>query len=103
MSQLQMPMNMTGRMTKMKTNKIIFIYQNLHDIISFIKLHKIKHGPFNKARHYIKPMGHMCEIYDIDHLALLNLGHGDSFVIVKSNERVVSYPGQHKAIVIGGE
>lgn len=85
----------------MKTNKIIFIYQNLHGILDFIKQHKIKHGPMNKVLHYSRMHGHACEIYEVEHLAMLNLSFGDSFKIVKSNERLVSYSKNRKAIILG--
>lgn len=84
----------------MKTSKIIFIYQNLHDIIDFIKQHKIKHGPINRVLHYLSGHGHACEIYDMEHLAILNLGFGDSFKIVKSNERLGSYGNNRKVITL---
>ena len=84
----------------MKMSKIIFIYQNLHDIIDFIKQHKIKHGPMNKAVHYIEGHGHACEIYDVEHLAMLNLGFGDSFRIIRSNERFGSYGNGRRVITL---
>lgn len=95
-----MPMKMIGR--TMKMNKIIFIYRNLHNILNFIKQHKIKHGPINKVLHYSHAYGHACEIYNVEDLALLNLGFGDSFKIVKVNENLITYSKNKKAIILDG-
>ena len=65
----------------MTTGKEILVYQNFRDIISFIKQHKIKHGPMKKLRHKNQVLGHVFYVYKIDHMVMLNLAFADSFKI----------------------
>lgn len=99
MKLLPMQVKLTGEMT-MKTNKMIFIYQNLHDIINFIKQNKIKHGPMNKVLHYNKNYGHACEIYDFDQIILLYLAFNESIYCLKDTEKLMSFSKNRKAIIL---
>jgi len=63
------------------TGKEILVYQNFHDIISFIKQYKIKHGPMKKLRHNNQLLGHVFYVYKTEHMVMLNLAFADSFKI----------------------
>ena len=93
-------MNLIGILTMMKKNKMIFIYQNLHDIIKFIKQSKIKHGPLNKVLHHSKKHGHVCDIYDFDQMIFLYLAFGESIDLVKDDEKLMIFDKNRKAIML---
>ena len=65
---------------------VIFIHSNLNDIRTFIKQHKIRHSPFLKTMYGPGSMGHICEIYNMDHMVMLNLAYPESFYSIKTKE-----------------
>jgi hypothetical protein len=70
-----------------KTKHVVFIHSNLNEIRTFIKQHKIRHSPFLRSMYGPGSIGHICEIYNTDHMVMLNLAYAESFYSIKTKEQ----------------
>jgi hypothetical protein len=70
-----------------KTKHVVFIHSNLNEIRTFIKQHKIRHSPFLRSTYGPVSIGHICEIYNNDHMVMLNLAYAESFYTIKTKEQ----------------